>query len=306
MNSINTALGLVNPDNLGITLYHEHLAMTPGPATEFASSIFDDTDKILTEVNEFKDEGGGTFVEMSPLNFGRNVKAYQEISKKSGVNVICCTGFHRKKFLPDWIESISAQEIENRLIREITEGMDDTDVKAGVIKIGTSLNEILPIEKRVIEIVAEVHQATGVPISSHCEKGSMALEQGAILEKSHVSPDRVLLGHVDIPNDLDYLLEICKCGFNVGIDHVGRDLVNNDQRKIDLIKALIEKGFIAQIFISGDMGKKEYLRVYGGNPGFRYIVREFKASLLKNGISEKQYNQILIENPKRLFTPKLI
>lgn len=301
MSEIQTILGPISPEELGITLYHEHLAMKPGSEKEFKTSILDEPDKITKELLRFKKAGGGSFVEMTPLNFDRDIQENRLISQNTGVHVICCTGFHKEKFLPDWVYTKEPSEIKKILLKEISEGIDNTKIKAGVLKIGTSLERIFPIEEKIINIVSTVQKKTGIPISTHCDKGQQALEQCKLFLKNTIQPARVIIGHVDIPNDVDYLKEICQLGFNVGIDHIGRDIENHDRVKIKMIRDLIDAGFIKQIFIAGDMGKKEYLKVYGGTAGFDYIVTDFKEYLFQNGIDEKQYSQILIENPKRFF-----
>ena len=280
MSQIQTVLGGINPDDLGLTLYHEHLAMKPGSERVFEKHTFDDPVRIANELAMFKRAGGGTFVEMSPLNFGRNIQSCIEISKNTGVHVICCTGFHKQYFVPGWVHIKSIHEIEAVLLREIQEGMDGTGVKAGVIKVGTSHNKIYPIEEWVIKAACAAQKNLNIPISTHCDKGTMTVEQCELILGNEVRPDRVLIGYADFPNNSEKIREICALGFNAGIDHVGRDLKNHDQTKIGMIRELIEEGYIEQVFISGDMGKKDYLKTYGGEPGLAYIPTNFKEYFL--------------------------
>lgn len=298
---VNTVLGEVPADALGITFTHEHLAMNPGDPTRYGDSIFDDPGLIIRELSDFTAAGGKTIVEMSPLNFGRDVSAYREISKAAGIHVICATGFHKQEFLSPAMLAESDEWIAQLLIGEIEQGIGDTGVKAGVIKIGTSLNTVADSEHRIIKIVSGVLQRTGVPISTHCDKGTMALEQARLFLQYGADASRVILGHVDIPNDAGYLTKICELGFNVGVDHVGRDLANKDAVKINLLKALVDSGYIDHIFLAGDMGKKSYLKAYGGKPGLGYILCEFKEYFLDHGLSEREFLHILIDNPRRLF-----
>lgn len=299
---VNTVLGQIPAGNLGITFSHEHLAMNPGNPARYGDSIFDDTAIIIQEVAEFSAAGGRTIVEMSPLNFGRNVLVYQEISKATGINIICATGFHKEEFIPSWVNTKSNGEMIDLLKSEIYQGISASGIRPGVIKIGTSFNAITDIEKRSIEIASIVQKETFLAINTHCDRGTMALEQCRLFLEFGANPDKVILGHVDIPNDGEYLKKICSLGFNVEIDHVGRDKTNKDIVKITLIKTLIESGFIDRIFLSGDMGKKSYLKSYGGEPGLSYILREFKHNLLENGIGETEIEQILVKNPRRVFS----
>ncbi len=298
---VNTVLGPISADAMGITLEHEHLAMNPGDPAKYAESIFDDPAIIIRELADYTAAGGKTIVEMSPLNFGRDVKAYREISRAAGIHVICATGFHKQGFLSPALLAQNDDEIEQLLVDELEKGIEGTDIRAGVVKIGTSLNAVTEAERRLMHIAARVQQRTGTPINTHCEKGTMALEQAGLLSEYGADPARTILGHVDIPNDTDYLKQICARGFNVGIDHVGRDLAGKDSARIEMLKALVDAGYIDQIFLAGDMGKKSYLRAYGGKPGLGYILCEFKAYWLAHGLSEQQFLHILVDNPRRVF-----
>lgn len=298
---VNTVLGKLSANELGITSYHEHLGMKPGTDSRFIDSVFDDPAMLIPEVNDFFAAGGKTLVEMSPLNFGRNVKAYREIALKTSVNIICSTGFHKQEFLPDWIEKKDDESIEEILLKEITSGIDSTNIKAGVVKIGTSFNEITKQEQKIIKICCKVQKRCGVPISTHSDKGTMVEDQCHLFEKFDANPSKVIIGHADIINGFSILKNICAIGFNVGIDHIGRHLEDFDSTRITLIKELIDAGFIDQICIAGDFGKKGYLKSYGGRPGLAYIPGQFRESLRQHSFEEDEINKILVENPKRIF-----
>ena len=130
---------------------------------------------------------------MTPINYGRNVKAYQRIAQATGVHVICCTGFHKQLFMPPWFGDKTDGELYDILMNEVTNGLDGTEIHPGVIKLGTSFEEVTAAEKRSIEAVARVHRDTGIPISTHCDKGTMGMDQLRLLEKHGVDPKNVLL-----------------------------------------------------------------------------------------------------------------
>lgn len=299
-----SVLGKLDVERLGVTYSHEHLLVKPNiNDKKYYDYTLDNIDKSISEVFSFKNSGGNTVVEMTPINYGRNPLGYARISRETGINIICCTGFHKKEFLPDFVYNLNDEDIFDILLKEVNEGIDGTDVRPGVLKIGTSYNIIYNIEKRLISIVAKVHKSTGLPVSTHCDKGTMGIQQANLLIKQGVPPERIILGHVDIPRNLEYLVELCRMGVNIQIDHVGRELDNGDQFRIDMIDTLIKNGFDNQIFISGDMGKKSYFKSYEGEPGLCYIVEAFRKKLISK-IGEDKYNKILIENPKRLFEVK--
>lgn len=173
---------------------HEHLMVKPQlPDEYYIPYTLDDEAASTEETRSFSAAGGETLVEMTPINYGRNVKAYQRIAQATGVHVICCTGFHKQLFMPPWFGDKTDGELYDILMNEVTNGLDDTEIHPGVIKLGTSFEEVTAAEKRSIEAVARVHRDTGIPISTHCDKGTMGMDQLRLLEKHGVDPKNVLL-----------------------------------------------------------------------------------------------------------------
>ena len=166
---------------------------------------------------------------------------------------------------------------------------------------GTSFENITDQERRAVEIVARLHHDTGIMISTHCDKGTMGIEQLDLLEHYGVSANDVLLGHIDSKHDIDYAKELCKRGAKICIDHVGRSLSDHDAFCVQLITELIEAGFVDHVVLSGDMGKTDYLLSYGGTPGFGYILTELKKTLLQY-ISEEDFSKMLIKNPQQFLS----
>lgn len=299
-----TVQGTVTPESLGITYAHEHLLVKPQlQDAKYAAYTLDNLEATTAEVQSFKAEGGQTIVEMTPLHYGRNIKGYLAISERTGVNVIACTGYHKKLFMPPWFANEANQTLYEILLNDVRNGMDGTAVLPGVIKAGTSLNHIEPEEYRAIEAVANVHLETGIPISTHCDRGTMGIEQVHAFIALGVDPKHVLLGHIDSSLDIDYACRLCDLGVNILIDHVGRELDTHDAFRAEMIAALLARGYGKQVFLSGDMGKKDYLPAYGGTPGFQYILTDLKKALLEK-ISQSDFDQITVQNPRRFFSGK--
>ena len=181
-NTAVTVCGPLNVNKLGVTYVHEHLMVKPQlPDEYYIPYTLDDEAASTEETRSFSAAGGETLVEMTPINYGRNVKAYQRIAQATGVHVICCTGFHKQLFMPPWFGDKTDGELYDILMDEVTNGLDDTEIHPGVIKLGTSFEEVTAAEKRSIEAVARVHRDTGIPISTHCDKGTMGMDQLRLL-----------------------------------------------------------------------------------------------------------------------------
>lgn len=289
-------------DALGITYVHEHLMVKPqSEASRFRDYILQDEGASCQEAESFRKAGGKTIVEMTPIHYGRNVAACRHIAQAAGIQVICCTGFHKQEFLPPWFGEKTEAELYDLLLSEIENGLDGTGVRPGVVKLGTSLNEITPDEEVSIRLAARAHLETGIPISTHCDKGTMGMEQLLRLEKLGVDPTEVLLCHIDSKMDTQYAIELCRAGATICIDHIGRELADHDSFRVRMIVDLLEADCIDHVCLSGDMGKVNYLPAYGGTPGLAYILTGLKRELLRY-ISKEDFHRMVAENPQRVLT----
>lgn len=297
---IRTVRGNIDGKNLGNTLIHEHIYVKPNELFNYYDYTLDNPDKMIEELNFFKKAKGRSIVDLTPINYGRNPIALFNIAKKTSVNLMFVTGFHKEKFMPKWLDKMTDDEIYTFLKREVLEGVTEKNLLPVAMKFGTSKNEITAKEKRIIEIEAKVHRDTKIPFITHCDKGTMGIQQIKLLEKFGVNLEKVCLSHVDLTMDYSYILEIVKTGASISFDHVGRDPYYEDFNKIKILSKLIQAGYIDKINISGDMGRKKYLKSYKGKPGLDYILTDFRKNFIKE-IDEKSFDKILIENPRRFL-----
>ena len=189
------------------------------------------------------------------------------------------------------------------MIRDLTEGIGDTGVCAGVIKAASSLNTITPAEEKVFRAAALAHRETGALITTHTEMGTMALEQIALLRSEGVAPERMLIGHLDHKPALEYLRAVAKTGANLGFDQIGKEKYHPDSLRIELILALVAEGFGSQITLAGDLARKSYWPAYGQwcGPGLTYILWRFLPWLHERGLDAHQITTMLVETPARLL-----
>jgi len=312
---IETVLGKIHPQNIGITNYHDHLITIGGGEVLADKDLeLDNVDYAVDAMTKYKNSGGSTIVDMNPIGCGRKIELLITIAQKTGVNIIACTGFQRGIYYEKthWIYHYPVEKIAELIIQEITEGIEINNyngpfvqrstAKAGVIKIGTEYNHILPVELRTIEAAARAHKMTGAVISSHTERGTMGVEQLDLLEEMGVDPSRVILGHVDRNPDLKYHIQMAKRGAFLGYDGPSRIKYWPDSVIIDLIKGMLDAGYGKQILLGGDNGRSSYWPEYGGGPGHSYILTKFVPRLREEGVSESEIQDILVNNPQRAFS----
>ncbi|MFL5761251.1 MAG: phosphotriesterase [Thermomicrobiales bacterium] len=300
---IMTALGPIAPGELGFTLHHEHVfARVPALAEEDPDLVLDDAEAALAELELFYGAGGRAIVDMSPADYGRDIAAISQIAAYSPVKIVLVTGHHKHVHAAPYLGDDSINQIAARAIRDLTEGIDGTSTKAGVIKAGTGLNEITPVEERVLRAAARSHLATGAPISTHTERGTMALEQIAILLEESVDPTRVILGHMDHRLDEPYLRSVLATGAYVSLDQFSKTQYGPDESRAAMAKTFVDAGYVDQLLISGDLARKSKLRAFGGDPGLTYFLDRAPLILMDAGLDAATVHRLFVDNPARALT----
>lgn len=303
MGKIRTVLGDIEPTALGVTYMHEHVITHPPASVTDRDLAMESIAAATRELSHFHLAGGRALVEMTPRDYGRDPQALREIAAATGVHIICTTGWLKDKFCRPWVEDRTVDDLAEEMIREITVGIDDTGVRAGVIKAASSLDMITPAEEKVFRAAARAHHATGALITTHTEKGTMALEQIELLRSEGVAPERILIGHLDHKPELEYWRAVAETGANLGIDQIGKEKYLPDSQRIELILAMVAEGYAAQLCLSGDLARASYWPAYGdwGGPGLTYILWRFLPWLHERGLDSQQIEAMMTATPARLL-----
>jgi 5-phospho-D-xylono-1,4-lactonase len=299
---VRTVRGDITPETLGVTYMHEHL---------YGFSLSKGTDPDLNlgseaaaahELMLFKQAGGQAVVEMSPQDYNRNPLALKRLSETTGIHIVMVTGYIKADSADKFVEHKTVNDITDELIRDVQEGVNGTGIRAGLIKAGSSLNKVTANEEKMLRAAAQAQRETGALISTHTEAGTMALEQIAIFKEAGVSPEKILIGHMDRKLDYDYQLEVAKTGVTLGYDQFSKEKYYPDFQRIDFISKLFKAGYGKQIAISGDLARRSDLTSYGGGPGYTFILWRIIPWLKKNGLRQDDICTLFVETPKRLLT----
>lgn len=301
---IRTVRGDIDPAQFSTCYPHEHVLCTPPANVTDRDLAMDSEDAAIQELTWFHAAGGRSLVEMTPADYGRNAAGLKRVSEKSNVHIVCVTGHHKEAFSAKWVQDRSSEELADRFSRDVTEGVDGTSIKAGAIKAASSLNQITPNEEKVFRAATRAHRATGAPISTHTEAGSMALEQIDLLRSEGVKPAHMIIGHLDRKLDWEYHLQIARTGVYLGYDQVSKEKYEPDSKRVEFILRLVKEGFGKQILLGGDLARKSYWPSYntGGGPGLTYILWRFVPWLRSEGLSEDAIDDILVHNPARALS----
>jgi phosphotriesterase-related protein len=299
---VQTVLGPIDASKLGFTLTHEHICHCPLKVFgDRANAVANAVEKL----KEARDAGVDTIIDVTPFDVERDIRFGEEVSRKSGMQIVACTGQHF--FAPESLNKRSVEKITETFIREIERGIDGTDIKAGVIKVAARNGAMTPAEEKVFRAAARASKATGIPVSTHTnssERGGEA--QAAIFEAEGVSSANVSLGHSNDTDDLGYLTGLAKRGYTLGMDHAFWGLAPEAtlpwQRRVECIKQLIDAGFGDRLFLSNDWVFGDVEREKINPDGLLYTTRKTIPYLKQIGVSQWGIRAITVENPKRFFS----
>lgn len=304
MATIMTVLGEIDTAEMGYTLPHEHILTHPqghGSKNE-VDHLLNDFSKAVQMLTEYKEIGGGTIIEATPRTWGRDAAGMARASEASGVHVIACTGYICQEHgMEDDITERSIDDIAAEMVKDLTEGMDGTTIKAGWIKVGTAYLHVTKGEEMVIRAAVRAANATGVAISTHTTNGTMGIEQLEIAEDEGFDLSRMTIGHVDRLPDLWYHRKMVEKGASLIYDGPGKAKYYPDSMRIDLLRTLCEEGHEDQLMLCNDMGRRSHHTVYGFGPGWQWIKQRFLPRLLEEGFTETQIDKFMVKNPARAF-----
>ena len=301
MSMVQTVLGPVPGVDLGLTLSHEHLLCRPPGSTADADPdlVLDDQQAALTELAAFKAAGGSALIEVTPIDYGRDLEGLAALSRRSGVHIVAATGLHKDQFSASYTARMDEDQLADIFMRELQIGVNG--VRPGVIKLGSSGDQITPGERKAFTAAALAQRATGAPITTHTEAGRLGLEQLDLLLGAGADPERIIIGHLDRLLDTGYHEAVLRTGAYVGYDQIGKPKYATDERRAEALAILAARGHGAKLLISGDLGRKSYWGAYGGKPGLDYIPKTFLSMLCAAGLSTGQAEALVVANPARAF-----
>jgi len=314
-----TLTGDIANDKLGTTLMHEHILWFGGPRLEDPGymPIPDDlqsesVDFAVSLLNDAARAGVDTVVDLTPF---RPLELYKRIAERTSVKIVASTGFYRRAKIPKWMADMEDEkQMEELMLKELTEGIGGTKIKAGIIKVAGEGASLTDWEKKVFRAAARVQKATGCPIATHT---GGPFEQFDLLVKTGADPKRIFLSHVDVgrkgkPGEL---ITIAREGGYLEADTFGQEFYTPWNELISFLRSFCDAGLANKIFISIDSnwhwenGKKIFEGAgppnFDSNAGrrtFAYMMTDAVPSLLKSGFSKTEIHTFLVDNPHTFFS----
>jgi predicted metal-dependent phosphotriesterase family hydrolase len=301
---IQTVLGKIEKEAFGICAAHEHLSIDLSRIKGDPDTILDDERGMLSELSFFYEAKGKSMVELTNDGMGRDVNRLKRLSEQSGVHIVTCTGFYKDPFIPEFAADWGRDEFAAHFLKEIKEGIERTDIYPGVIgEVGTSVNEIKPIEKELILGAGHAARESGLPVSTHTSLGTLGSKQVEMLFGLGVDKEQIIIGHQDLNPNKEEVLDVLQSGVYIGFDTIGKNNYRPDEERLAFLLDFIELGYHKQVLLSADLTRKSHWHKHDG-PGYDLVVRDFIPELRKRGVSEEVIMDLLINNPANAFAIK--
>jgi phosphotriesterase-related protein len=260
-----------------------------------------------------KNKGCSTIVEATPDGLGRDLEVLKECAKKSGLNIITCTGawdgFNVKgKTVPKDIKEKTINEIASVWIKECKEGIDESETKPGFIKMALGdEGEVFPLQEKLLRAAIKTSLETGLRIQCHVYQESSVKRTFEILEEENLPFDNFIWVHADAKMDIPLILEVAKKGMWIEFDGIAG--AENYEKYPPGIKKLLEENLIDQLLFGQDSGSfmikenKEENKNQNMRP-YATFFDTFIPYCVKEGIDREIINKVLTENSKRALSPK--
>ncbi|MHA1127166.1 MAG: phosphotriesterase family protein [Candidatus Heimdallarchaeota archaeon] len=312
---INTVLGPISDDDLGRTLMHEHILVDLDGINQKKKTYTTQevVDLIVPFLIDVKKKGCSTIVEPTPYGLGRDLDILKQCSEKSGVNIITCTGawdgFNVKgKCLPLGLAEKTIDEIASIWIKEFTDGIDDTGIKPGFIKMALGdEGEVFPLQEKLLRAAIKTSKQTGLRIQCHVYQEASVKRTVEILEEEKLPFDNFIWVHADAKLDLPRIIDYAKRG--MWIEYDGIASAKSYEKYPAAIQKLVDQGLITQLLFGQDSGSfkvkenKEENNVQTIRP-YAIFFDDFVPYCVKEGIDPEIIEKSITENSKRVLTLK--
>jgi phosphotriesterase-related protein len=302
MKHLMTTLGPMRKDQLGLILPHEHVFVdlrTPDQPGYAEADARDVVALMAPQIEAIKAQGITALVECSTGGVGRRADLDLAVSQATNFPIVVPTGNYREPWIPAWVGAASEGELEAWMLKELTEGIDDTGVKAGWIKLSAGDDGITPLEARILRAAARAAKATDAVIGSHTIKGRVVMDQLDIIEAEGYSASRFISIHTQAEPDFAMHKAVAARGAWIEYDNIG---YVPDEETVPRILRALEAGLGGQLLLSHDMGWFDPALPGGGVPRpYTHLVDSVLPKLRAAGVDETMIVRLTETNPFEAF-----
>lgn len=318
--TVETVRGQISSGDLGVTLMHEHVfVLSPEIMANFPEGWGDEEAReqaAVEKLNALKAAGVDTIVDPTVIGLGRYIPRIQRVAAQTDLQIVVATGVYTYNDVPMYFHftgpgtALNGPEpMVDMFIRDITDGIAGTGVRAAILKCATDEAGVTPGVDRVLRAVAQAHLATGVPITTHTHAHTRrGLEQQRIFAEEGVDLSRVIIGHSGDTTDLDYLEELIAAGSYIGMDRFGLDNILSFSDRVDTVAKMCQRGHANRMVLAHDAScyidwlPEAALPLVLPNWHYLHIHNDVLPALREHGVTEEQITTMLVDNPRAIFS----
>jgi phosphotriesterase-related protein len=314
-----TVRGPVAVADLGTVLMHEHVFVLSEEIRQSLPETWDEQQRVddaVTRLKALAAAGVSTIVDPTVIGLGRDVARVARVNQQVDLNIVVATGIYTLADVPDYFRYHGpgtllggAERMTELFVRDLTESIADTGIRAAFLKCAIEEN-LTPGVERVMRAVAQAHLRTGAPITVHTNATARTgLVAQDVLRSEGVDLGAVVIGHSGDTADLDYLHRLIDNGSYVGMDRFGLDILLPTDQRVATVAALAREGFADRMVLSHDAschidwfppGVREQI---APNWHYTFLHDEVLPALRRAGVTETQLTTMLVDNPRRYFSP---
>lgn len=264
------------------------------------------------ELAAFAADGGDLLVDQSVHGLARDPAGLAAASRAAGVAVVAAAGTYTAAYLDAATLALDEDALAERFAAEITQGLDGTAVRAGIIgEIGCSW-PLDPFERRALRAAARAQAATGAGISVHPGRDPRApFEIVETLGVAGADLARCVICHMDRTYpDGDGPADLAATGvcvewdfFGIETSHYWMDAdveLPTDRGRLRAIRQLFDRGMGDRVLISHDICTATRTCAFGGH-GYGHVFRNGVPLMARMGFGAAEIEALLRDNPLRLL-----
>ncbi|QPV63515.1 esterase [Halosimplex litoreum] len=299
---LHTTRGSLAREDLGLILPHEHVFVDLGPmaAENWRDADPDDVVEVMApEIERARESGVTALVEATPEGVGRRVDVDLAVSEATDFPIVVPTGIYQEPSIPEWAREASEDELTEWLVEDLTDGVEDTGVRAAWIKVSTDDDDptgLSPDERKILRAAARAGERTGAAIGSHTLHGEVVHEQLDTIEDVGYDPERFVWIHAQA-GDERFHRAVAERGAYVEFDWIGGD-DQDDGDYVDRVRRLVDAGDTDRVLLSQDRGWYDPSEPDGGEQKpYTYLTERFLPTLREAGVDEATVRQLTHDNP---------
>ncbi len=304
--------------------------------------VLDGDAEAREEVEGYLAAGGRSLVDVTPVGIGRDPIRLKRIAEQTGLNIVMGTAFYRWPYRSDSVLAMTAELMADRMVRDITVGIDGTGIRAGIIgeipvdahsvhlsgpldhvpadsavralwsprypgmRAGTArADEVYdPEELKILKAAAWASRRTGAAITLHAVDPWIGYLD--VLEREGADLKRVIIGHAAwIMADTALARRAFARGVTVQLDWDLQTMAIGEVSPVELLLDRVAWA-VQRGFVRQITLSLDVCVKVGrkryGGGGLTQLQDRILPGLRSRGVSEADLRIITVENPRHLLT----